>query len=364
MSIKCLFGFHLWDGCRCSRCGQKRDESHSWDGCKCSKCGQKRNEAHSWDGCKCSRCGQQRNEDHRLKECKCEICGMVLHKWYGGFTCRECGIAREKNGQCKSNTSGKTVHEWGGGCTCIVCGVVRENKGHHWEDGICIICGKEKVFTANFEEVAEKASLSQQAILIKYKAANKLLEIVTETVRKAQNLEFDKAYDRAKQMIRLECPNCGKLTKEAMSSIYFFAEGGAVESLGGLIGVSNIASVSKGSCPHCHATELRAVIKQLPRRKNESKPNQITYSSDPIRTIIVVEFPAMDHFSVISKIISLIDSVGATTTYIGSPEMDMGIARLLLARYDSEHGTNYIGKKIEYGNGSVEQGGFGYIKVF
>ena len=53
MSIKCLFGFHLWEGCKCSRCGQKRDEAH------------------------------------------------------------------------------------------------------HWEDGICIICGKEKVFTANFEKVAE-----------------------------------------------------------------------------------------------------------------------------------------------------------------------------------------------------------------
>lgn len=273
MNIKCLFGFHTWDGCICSRCGAKRDEAHSWDGCKCSKCGQKRNKAHSWDGCKCSRCGQLRNEAHRLKECKCEICGMVLHKWHGGFTCSECGITREEKGQCKSNTSGKTVHKWEGGCTCIVCGVVRERKGHHWEDDICITCGKKRVFKSNFAAVAERACHSQQTVLIYRKDVVKLRNAVIETLMETYDLEYDEARDRAKQVVQLECSNCGKLSVGEENNVDFFAKGGILEQAAGVhleprkkaawrYLEPRISSIIH-RCPNCQETKLKVTINVL-----------------------------------------------------------------------------------------------------
>ncbi len=230
MSIKCLFGFHSWDGCKCSKCGQTRDKKHQWEGLKCSRCGQGWDEELKRRGLKCPRCGQTRDEEHPWINCKCTRCGKVVHRWDGGCTCKECGL-------------------------------VRAEKGHKWKDGVCSICGKEEVFTANFEELAEKAYQSQQTILIKLKDANHLLTAVREMLSKTQNLEFGEAYDKAKQMIHLECPNCGELTNEAKNSVYFFAEGGAVETFGGNITLgTNIASVSKRSCPGCHGTVLRAVI--------------------------------------------------------------------------------------------------------
>ena len=82
---KCREFGHDWDGCKCERCGQTRDEAHDWDGCTCRKCGL---EQHDWEyhSCylksggsmiadnrldfdpyyyvyKCSRCDKRENRD-------------------------------------------------------------------------------------------------------------------------------------------------------------------------------------------------------------------------------------------------------------------------------------------------------------
>lgn len=59
MKLLCLLG-HKWNYCKCSRCGELRDENHKWDYCKCEICGKARDENHNWDGCKCKKCGKIR----------------------------------------------------------------------------------------------------------------------------------------------------------------------------------------------------------------------------------------------------------------------------------------------------------------
>jgi len=45
--MACLFG-HKWNGCVCSKCGEKRNEEHKWNGCKCEICGTVNDEFHKW----------------------------------------------------------------------------------------------------------------------------------------------------------------------------------------------------------------------------------------------------------------------------------------------------------------------------
>ncbi len=45
-----LFG-HKWDGCKCLRCGKKRDEQHDWDGCEYRHCGKLRHDFDSDNVC-------------------------------------------------------------------------------------------------------------------------------------------------------------------------------------------------------------------------------------------------------------------------------------------------------------------------
>lgn len=71
MAFLCSFGIHRWDGCKCIRCGAKRDEDHSWINCRCSRCGETRDVGHAWDGCVCSVCGK---EDHDYKFVFCTKC--------------------------------------------------------------------------------------------------------------------------------------------------------------------------------------------------------------------------------------------------------------------------------------------------
>lgn len=59
MNLLCLLG-HKWNYCKCSRCGELRDENHKWNYCKCEICGKARDENHDWDGCKCKKCGKIR----------------------------------------------------------------------------------------------------------------------------------------------------------------------------------------------------------------------------------------------------------------------------------------------------------------
>jgi len=44
MTIKCFFGFHKWNDCKCTRCGKHRDKQHEWDDCKCTRCGKVQHE--------------------------------------------------------------------------------------------------------------------------------------------------------------------------------------------------------------------------------------------------------------------------------------------------------------------------------
>jgi hypothetical protein len=74
MNIKCLFG-HKWNGCKCNRCGVKRDEAHTWDGCHCVVCYKLRDEAHSWDRCRCTVCYEVRDIDHTWSKGECAVCG-------------------------------------------------------------------------------------------------------------------------------------------------------------------------------------------------------------------------------------------------------------------------------------------------
>ena len=67
MNLKCLFGAHVWDGCKCNPCGKTRDEAHSWDGCKCLKCGHTRDEGHNWSK-DCENCSECRKVS---AECPC-----------------------------------------------------------------------------------------------------------------------------------------------------------------------------------------------------------------------------------------------------------------------------------------------------
>ena len=115
MKISCLFG-HKWNGCTCSRCGEKRDEGHNWDLCngRCRICGKEHPVEHDWKGCKCQRCGKTRDEGHDWDLCngRCRICGKehpVEHAWNG--------------------------------CKCTRCGKTR-NEGHQWKGTKCLRCGK------------------------------------------------------------------------------------------------------------------------------------------------------------------------------------------------------------------------------
>jgi hypothetical protein len=42
MPLKCYFGLHSWDGCKCTKCGTLRNKNHDWNSETCSKCGKNR----------------------------------------------------------------------------------------------------------------------------------------------------------------------------------------------------------------------------------------------------------------------------------------------------------------------------------
>ena len=97
----CLFG-HKWDGCKCARCGEIRDQAHNFDLCRgqCLVCGKKQPPEHAWNGCACSRCGTVRDEGHAFDLClgKCSVCGKETppeHAW-SDCLCTRCGAVRDE----------------------------------------------------------------------------------------------------------------------------------------------------------------------------------------------------------------------------------------------------------------------------
>lgn len=122
--IKCLLGWHMWDGCRCLACGKVRAIDHTWDGCICSVCGATRDEGHDWtEDCeKCARCGKIRTNAHTWGGCRCSVCGkpgaLDAHTW-DGYRCTVCGyvspVVLELTQKLDIRTSGpaekKQAHE-------------------------------------------------------------------------------------------------------------------------------------------------------------------------------------------------------------------------------------------------------------
>jgi hypothetical protein len=72
MGLSCTFGFHKWEGCKCTQCGKTRDQAHTW----------KFSQGLSVTSCKCSTCGKVRDEGHDF------LNGKVMN---GELTCRRCG---------------------------------------------------------------------------------------------------------------------------------------------------------------------------------------------------------------------------------------------------------------------------------
>ena len=59
----CKISGHSWHGCKCTRCGEIRDEGHEYNQVegkceqKCTICESVETLPHLWDGYKCTRCG-------------------------------------------------------------------------------------------------------------------------------------------------------------------------------------------------------------------------------------------------------------------------------------------------------------------
>lgn len=81
MSLLCKIIGHKWNGCKCSRCGETRDDQHDWDLCKgiCKYCNKTQAEQHDWDLCKgvCRRCGVKQAEQHDWRRGECWRCGKL-----------------------------------------------------------------------------------------------------------------------------------------------------------------------------------------------------------------------------------------------------------------------------------------------
>jgi len=177
MNLKCILGFHRWNGCRCSACTKTRDENHQWsEDCeKCSACGKTRSLIHKWIGCKCIVCYKKRDEGHKWGEdCeKCSTCGKIMsmsHRW-SGCKCNECGKIRDQNHQwdgCKCLKCGTTrdlEHNWTYNCVfkrCSRCGTTRDD-GHDWSENcnMCKTCG----FTPEYQIKISKKYSTLEIIL-------------------------------------------------------------------------------------------------------------------------------------------------------------------------------------------------------
>ena len=92
MKITCLFG-HKWNGCKCDRCGEIRDEGHSYTHFQPSatgkcvgtcKCGKQQELEHDWVGGKCARCGLRWDDTYEYA-----ISMMDEKNYYEAYKCFE-----------------------------------------------------------------------------------------------------------------------------------------------------------------------------------------------------------------------------------------------------------------------------------
>ena len=87
--LKCKKNGHLWNGCKCVRCGEMRDEGHHWRGGNdklhfCTTC--RKSEPHVWVGCTCKVCGAVEHEYD--EDGFCIHCGQgkVVDRYPGKYT--------------------------------------------------------------------------------------------------------------------------------------------------------------------------------------------------------------------------------------------------------------------------------------
>jgi len=177
MGLACKITGHKWnklpdgsDGCKCTRCGERRNEGHDWHftteredwagGYRrvirgqfyvCSVCDrwetlQSRQErcVHDWDGCKCRLCGSTRGEGHDWNGCTCARCGEVRdegHDWQKDVTnfgakehrrqCCICGRYETERHSFKHLSNCQRM--------CTVCGYTMT--WHEFRRGECMTCG-------------------------------------------------------------------------------------------------------------------------------------------------------------------------------------------------------------------------------
>ena len=166
-NLICKIKGHNWQGCKCLRCGEKRDEEHIWSGCKCTVCGKERDKEHSWVGIDCQACVKSSFVN---KDC---VKYLPMYRYIGcarhGVNsydvqnkclqiCERCGKVRQRKHQLENidNRCGQVCsscgykeaaeHTWNG-CTCTVCGETRDNAHLWFREGCtlrCRVCGNTK----------------------------------------------------------------------------------------------------------------------------------------------------------------------------------------------------------------------------
>jgi len=99
--LSCSLGFHSWDGCKCSKCGESRDKGHDWS-----------------KSCEyCPRCSKKRTGIHRWKDCKCLKCPIIRHE---PTTCNCRKVSFDRNGMEFTIPADSLLHLRKGGDETIV----------------------------------------------------------------------------------------------------------------------------------------------------------------------------------------------------------------------------------------------------
>jgi len=143
MNLKCLFGSHIWDGCKCKSCGETRNEGHDWNGCMCGKCGKTRDEGHDWVTGKCSKCGVFKLKHEIGIDGLCKICGcsaIAIHKFNWG--CKDINNTTQIGSTIQNGEESELMRQWKQ--RRLMCGLenaltpdnvgCEDNHGHQWTD--------------------------------------------------------------------------------------------------------------------------------------------------------------------------------------------------------------------------------------
>ena len=140
MALACKIAGHRWNGCKCSRCGERRNEGHDFQfvegACRkrCSICYDSLDVPHDWNGCMCARCGEKRDRDHSWNKAEVYSGGGSKKRLYHLRKCSTCGTIK-----LPPHTFTRVE-----GCLrrCAECGY--EDVYHEFERGKCRDCGTDE----------------------------------------------------------------------------------------------------------------------------------------------------------------------------------------------------------------------------